>query len=388
MRFFHLSDLHIGKQLHRYNLKEDQEYVLNQILSYAGSLHPDAIVIAGDIYDKAVPSAEAVSVFDWFLTEISGIQPAIPVLIIAGNHDSADRLEFASSILGRQQIYIAGNAPEKPEDHIRKITLQDAYGKVDFYLLPFLKPSYVKGVFLPEKVHLESGVKEYQDAVRMLLEREMIDPAGRNVLVTHQFYTSGQAKTQTCDSEVFSVGGLDNIDVRILESFDYVAMGHIHSPQNVGRSKYRYCGTPLKYSVSECGQTKSLTVVTLEEKGETTVNEYPLIPLREVRKISGTLQEILEQAAGVPCYDYVSITLTDETELYRPKEQLENLYTHILEVRIDNTRTRKLLTETEEEIHLEDPLTSFRNFYQEVQGRPLSDEELDVLQSVLKKIEE
>lgn len=379
MRFFHLSDLHIGKQLHRYNLKEDQEYILNQILDWAKKEQPDAVVIAGDIYDKTVPSAEAVALFDWFLTELSALEPKLSVLMIAGNHDSAKRLEYAASILERQQIYIAGNAPEKPEDYLQKVTLTDEYGEVDFYLLPFIKPAYVRNVF-------EEAELEYQDAVQKLLERESIDWSKRNVLVTHQFYTAGAEKTRTCDSEVFSVGGLDNVDTSVLEGFDYVAMGHIHSPQKVGKSYYRYCGTPLKYSVSECDHQKSLTIVELGEGGEMEIYTHPLKPLRDVKKLAGTLHEILENAGDEKCHDYVSITLTDEGELYRPKEQLESIFSHILEIRVDNTRTRKIL-EDSEEIVLEDPLTSFNHFYQEIQGRPLSDEERNVMQEILEEID-
>lgn len=375
MRFFHLSDLHIGKQLHHYNLKEDQEHVLGQVLSYAEQLHPDAVVIAGDIYDKTVPSAEAVTVFDWFLTELTSIRPAIPVLMIAGNHDSADRLEFAASILDRQQIHIAGNAPEDPEDPIRRVVLSDENGEVGFYLLPFLKPGYVRG-----------GFADTQSAAEALLKKA--DPLERKVLVTHQFYTAGTKETKTCDSEIFSVGGTDNVDVSVLEAFDYAAMGHLHSPQQVGQERYRYCGSLLKYSVSEWEQEKSLTVVTIGEKkaegrAEITVETLPVKPLRDVRKLRGTLREVLGQTGDTVCGDYVSITLTDEVEPWQPREQLENRYTHILEIRMDNERTRRLLSETEEEIRMEDPLTSFEEFYREMQGKEMPEEEEEILRQLL-----
>lgn len=227
MKFFHLSDLHIGKQLHHYNLREDQEHILAEVLSYAASIHPDAIVIAGDIYDKSVPSAEAVSLFDEFLTALAKIEPVIPVLIISGNHDSAQRLDYASRLLGSHQIYIAGQAPEEEEDGLKKITLTDAFGEVDFWLLPFLKPGYVRKIFggeVPES---------YTAAVQGILEREKIDFSRRNVLVSHQFYTGKGQTPTTCESEVLSVGGIDNVDISVVQEFDYVALGHLHGAQRV-----------------------------------------------------------------------------------------------------------------------------------------------------------
>ena len=231
MKFFHLSDLHIGKQLHRYNLKEDQQVILKEVIDYAKELRPDAIVIAGDIYDKSVPSAEAVTIFDEFLTELSEITPVIPILIISGNHDSPDRLQYASEILRRHHIYLVGNVPEQPEEHIEKVTLQDTYGEVDFYLLPFMKPGYVRNVFV-------NNVPEtYADAVREIIKREEIDYNNkRNVLVSHQFYVGEkEGSPETCDSEVFSVGGIDNVDIGAVKEFDYVALGHLHGAQYVSR---------------------------------------------------------------------------------------------------------------------------------------------------------
>ena len=255
MKFFHLSDLHIGKQLHRYNLKEDQQVILKEVITYAKELRPDAIVIAGDIYDKSVPSAEAVNVFDEFLTDLSEITPEIPILIISGNHDSPDRLKYASEILKRHHIYLAGNVPERPEEHIEKVTLHDAYGEVDFYLLPFMKPAYVKNIFV------DGTPETYSDAVKEIIKREKIDYKDkRNVLVSHQFYVGEKAESpETCDSEVFSVGGIDNVDIGSVKEFDYVALGHLHGAQCIGKPEIRYCGTLLKYSVSESTQNKSLT---------------------------------------------------------------------------------------------------------------------------------
>lgn len=387
MRFFHLSDLHIGKQLHHYNLREDQEHILAEVISYAEKLHPDAVVIAGDIYDKSVPSGDAVTVFDDFLTRLSAVKPMIPILVIAGNHDSAQRLDYASRLLGSHQIYIAGKAPESEEDHLKKITLTDEYGKVNFYLMPFLKPGYVRGLCggeMPES---------YTAAVQAVLEREEIDPGERNVIVSHQFYTGRDSRTgeeispKTCDSELLSVGDIDNVDISVLKEFDYAALGHLHGAQKAGSENVRYCGTLLKYSVSEAGQEKTLHLVTLGAKGDpVNVEKLPLHPLRDVRRVRGELEEIISAADPEHRDDYVSVTLTDEIDPYKPKEQLQKVYSHILEVRMDNERTRKKLEFDEGEIRMEDPLDVFSDFYREMQGREMSEEETEILRFVFDKV--
>ena len=382
MKFFHLSDLHIGKQLHRYNLKEDQQVILKEVITYAKELRPDAIVIAGDIYDKSVPSAEAVNVFDEFLTDLSEITPEIPILIISGNHDSPDRLKYASEILKRHHIYLAGNVPERPEEHIEKVTLHDAYGEVNFYLLPFMKPAYVKNIFV------DGTPETYSDAVKEIIKREKIDYKDkRNVLVSHQFYVGEKAESpETCDSEVFSVGGIDNVDIGSVKEFDYIALGHLHGAQCIGKPEIRYCGTLLKYSVSESTQNKSLTVVTLKAKGEKPeIENYPLHPLRDVRKKKGTLDEIIKEAQETEKDDYISITLTDEIDPYKPKEQLERIFSHILEIRVDNQRTRTKLKEMDEELVMKDPFTSFAEFYKEMQGREMNGEEETIMKEIFDK---
>ena len=382
MKFFHLSDLHIGKQLHRYNLKEDQQVILKEVITYAKELRPDAIVIAGDIYDKSVPSAEAVNVFDEFLTDLSEITPEIPILIISGNHDSPDRLKYASEILKRHHIYLAGNVPERPEEHIEKVTLHDAYGEVDFYLLPFMKPAYVKNIFV------DGTPETYSDAVKEIIKREKIDYKDkRNVLVSHQFYVGEKAESpETCDSEVFSVGGIDNVDIGSVKEFDYVALGHLHGAQCIGKPEIRYCGTLLKYSVSESTQNKSLTVVTLKTKGEKPeIENYPLHPLRDVRKKKGTLDEIIKESRETEKDDYISITLTDKIDPYKPKEQLERIFSHILEIRVDNQRTRTKLKEMDEELVMKDPFTSFAEFYKEMQGREMNGEEETIMKEIFDK---
>ncbi|MCI8484214.1 MAG: exonuclease SbcCD subunit D [Lachnospiraceae bacterium] len=383
MRIFHLSDLHIGKQLYDYNLGESQQEVLSQIAAQAKICKPDVILICGDIFDRSVPSGEAYTIFDNFLQKLAGLTPQIPVLLIAGNHDHAQRLQYASSFLEKNQIYVSAMVPQQPEEHLKKIVLEDDEGEVNFYLLPFLKPGYVRRLF-PEGV-----VTDYGSAVQAVLEREDIDYGKRNVLLSHQFYTNQGVEPETCDSEqaVITVGGLDNIDVSVVERFDYVALGHIHGPQMVKYPHIRYCGTPLKYSVSEEHHRKSITTVTLGKKGEDVeIDVIPLLPIQEVRRERGSLQEILARANPKNCHDFVSVTLTDEKEPYRPKEQLEEVYDHILELRIDNARTRSLMEMKPEGDFTLSPMEAFRSFYQEMQGQPMNEAEEKMMEAMLERV--
>ena len=375
MKFFHLSDLHIGKQLHHYNLKEDQEYILKEVIGYAKEIKPDAIVIAGDVYDKSVPSAEAVTIFDEFLTEVAKL--SIPILLIAGNHDSAERLDYASRILRRQNIHIAGRPPEAEYEFIKKVTLEDEYGEIDFYLLPFLKPGYVRNVF-------EKSPDSYSAAVDKIVQREQIDWTRRNVLVSHQFYVGNGEVPHTCDSENISVGGIDQVDISAVKQFDYVALGHLHGAQKVAMPHIRYSGTLLKYSVSESAQKKSLHVVTIADKNrEVIVEQLPLHPVRDVRKIRGNLADLIAEALPENKNDYVSVTLTDEIDPYKPKEQLEKVYAHILEVRMDNARTRQRLMDFQGEVKLSDPMEMFAEFYKEMQGKEMTKEEREIIAEII-----
>lgn len=382
MKFFHLSDLHIGKQLHYYSLKEDQTVILDQIVEMARNLKPDAILIAGDVYDKSIPSGEAVTIFDDFLTKLSRLEPVIPILIISGNHDSAERLDYASGILNRHQIHIAGMPPRSADEFIKKVVLTDSVGEVNFYLLPFIKPGYVRNVF-------EDEIDTYDSAVRKMIEREKLDLSARNVLLSHQFYTAGSCLPSTSDSEVKTVGGLDNVDISAIQGFDYVALGHIHRPQKMGIESIRYCGSPLKYSLSECNDNKCLTQVTLGPKGEPPVIEQlPLVPIRNIREVRGLLEDILEMADGVGRDDYISVTITNEIDPYRPKEQLEEVYSHLLEVKVDNNRTRSKGEILMEVVNVSDPLEVFAQFFQSMQGRDLDEEELQLMTEIVNHAQE
>ncbi len=399
MKLFHLSDLHIGKLLCGYSLRENQERVLSRIVTYAQEEHPDAILICGDIYDKSAPSGEAYVMFDRFLEALSEIRPRIPVLIIAGNHDSPERLSYASAFLEKHSIYLSVFPPVREDEYLKKITLEDEYGPVDFYLLPFLKPGYLRPL-LPE-----GSAFSYEEAVRFLLSREKIDSGRRNVILSHQFYMAGQSEPETCDSEVAvaMAGGLDRIDISVLDAFDYAALGHLHGSQKVGRMSARYCGTPYKYSVSEERHHKAVTVVELGKKGEELQLRFlPLSGLQDVRKLRGTLEEVLaaaESAAPSPsagqssvsgvCHDFVSVTITDEQEPYRIRERLEERYDHLLELRVDNARTRARMAESgTENDPAPEPMEAFRQFYETVNHTPLPEEGERIMKRLIREIQE
>ena len=399
MKLFHLSDLHIGKLLCGYSLKENQERVLSRIVAYAQEEHPDAILICGDIYDKSAPSGEAYVMFDRFLEALSEIRPRIPVFIIAGNHDSPERLSYASAFLEKHSIYLSVFPPVREDEYLKKITLEDEYGPVDFYLLPFLKPGWLRPL-LPE-----GSAFSYEEAVRFLLSREKIDPGRRNVILSHQFYMAGQSEPETCDSEiaVAMAGGLDRIDISVLDAFDYAALGHLHGSQKVGRMSARYCGTPYKYSVSEEHHHKAVTVVELGKKGEEPQLRFlPLSGLQDVRRLRGTLDEVLaaaESAAPSPsavqpsvsgvCHDFVSVTITDEQEPYRIRERLEERYDHLLELRVDNARTRARMAESgTENDPAPEPMEAFRQFYETVNHTPLPEEGERIMKRLIREIQE
>lgn len=399
MKLFHLSDLHIGKLLCGYSLRENQERVLSRIVTYVQEEHPDAILICGDIYDKSAPSGEAYVMFDRFLEALSEIRPRIPVLIIAGNHDSPERLSYASAFLEKHSIYLSVFPPVREDEYLKKITLEDEYGPVDFYLLPFLKPGYLRPL-LPD-----GSALSYEEAVRFLLSREKIDSGRRNVILSHQFYMAGQSEPETCDSEiaVAMAGGLDRIDISVLDAFDYAALGHLHGSQKVGRMSARYCGTPYKYSVSEERHHKAVTVVELGKKGEELQLRFlPLFGLQDVRRLRGTLEEVLEAAesaapspsAGQPsvsgvCHDFVSVTITDEQEPYRIRERLEERYDHLLELRVDNARTRARMAESgTENDPAPEPMEAFRQFYETVNHTPLPEEGERIMKRLIREIQE
>lgn len=383
MKLFHISDLHIGKQLHYYNLKDLQIEILCQIVEMAKEHRPDVILIAGDIYDKSIPSGEAYEIFDKFLNGLADITPSIPVLIIAGNHDNAMRLKFASSFLEKNNIHISVLPPQNKEEYLKKITLHDQYGTVNFYMLPFTKPSYVRNLFE------EGTTEDYNSAVKAVIERENIDITERNVLIAHQFFISDTTEPEKCDSEAtyISVGGIDSVNIDCIRIFDYVALGHIHGAQCIGENYIRYSGTPLKYSVSEEHHHKGITVVTLGKKN--TPPEYNQIPLctsHDVRSITGTLGQVIAEATNENRSDYVSITLTDEEGLYRPKDQLDEHYDNILEVKIENKRTQSRLENVKDIEEILYPIDAFLEFYQIINNQPASAVEEELMTEIISEI--
>lgn len=384
MKFFHLSDLHIGKTLNGYNLAKNQELVLGQIIHYAKKERPDAILICGDVYDRSVPSGEAYTMFDSFLTALSEIEPKIPVMIIAGNHDSPQRLAYAEQFLEKHKIYISVLPPMTDEEYMKKIILADAHGPVHFYFLPFTKPGYLRGM-------TDARTESYESAIEYLIEREHIDKNKRNILLSHQFYTGQGQEMELCESEqsVIMAGGLDKISCEVVKDFDYVALGHLHGKQQAGYEYIRYCGTPYKYSISEEKHNKSITVVIMGKKGETVQLEYlPLTGSQDVRKIKGTFAEVLAQATEHNCHDYVSITITDEEEPYHFREKLKEVYDHLLEVRVDNTRTREKMSDTVLETTCLSPMEAFSLFYETVHHTSMNEEEQSVMAKIINKIQE
>ena len=373
MKFIHLSDLHLGKRVFDFNLSEDQKYILKEILEVIDSETPDAVLIVGDIYDKNVPSTEAVEILDDFLFQLS--QRNLQVFLISGNHDSPERLAFASRIISSTGIHMSPVYNGKVEPTV----LTDEHGPVNVYLLPFVKPAHVRRLFPDMKI------ESYDDALRVAVGALDIDLSSRNILVTHQFVT-GAVRS---DSEEISVGGTDNIDASVFDGFDYVALGHIHGPQNIGSERIRYCGTPLKYSFSEAKHEKSVTVIDLEEKGNLSVRTVPLHPLRDLREIEGTYEELTYRPnyEGTKTEDYLHITLTDEDDIPDAIGKLRLIYPYLMSLDYNNSRTRSAgaLSDLENVDH-KSPLVLFEEFYEQQNGRAMSDEQKNLAREIMENI--
>ena len=373
MKLIHLSDLHIGKRVNEISMLEDQEYILLQILQIIDDEKADAVLICGDVYDKSVPSAEAVTLFDDFLCRLA--QRKIPVLIISGNHDSPERLAFGNRLLELGGIHIS----PVYDGQTRSVTLTDEHGEAVFWLLPFIKPTHVK------RFYPEDGIETYTDAVRVALEKMPVDTSKRNILLTHQFVTG----SVTCDSEELSVGGSDNVDAAVLEAFDYVALGHIHGPQNIGSNRIRYCGTPLKYSFSESAHHKSVTLVNLGAKGSLELQLRPLQPRRDLRQLRGSFAQLTDKGfyQGTATHDYLHIILTDEEDVPEAVGQLRVIYPNLMKLSYDNTRTRTNQTvDGAEDVQRKSPLELFDELYQLQNNQPMSERQrsftLELIESI------
>ena len=374
MKFLHLSDLHLGKRVNEVSMLDDQDYILHQILEITDAEHPDAVVIAGDVYDKSVPSGEAITLFDWFLVALA--KRSIPVLLISGNHDSPERLAFGNRLLDASGIHIS----PVYDGQIHPVILQDEHGPVHFWLLPFIKPAHVKRFFPDEPI------ESYTDACRAAIAQMNVDFSARNVLVTHQFVTGAS----TCESEELSVGGTDNVDASVFDGFDYVALGHIHGPQNMDSGRIRYCGSPLKYSFSEAAQQKSVTVAELKEKGTLEIHTVPLIPRRDMVELKGSYQQLtLREFYENTTYqeDYTHITLTDEEDIPDAVAKLRAVYHNLMKLDYDNTRTRhSAAISGAENVETRSPIDLFAEFYELQNGLPMSAEQTELVASLIEKI--
>ncbi|MBM6895928.1 exonuclease SbcCD subunit D [Pseudoflavonifractor capillosus] len=374
MKFIHLSDLHLGKRVNEFSMIQDQRYMLEQILSIIRAEQPQGVLIAGDVYDKAVPTAEAVGLLDEFLVRLA--QERLQVFLISGNHDSPERLAFGGRLMEHSGIHIS----PVYDGHTAVYTLEDAYGPVRVYLLPFVKPAHVRRYF-PQR-----EIDSYTDGVRTAIEAMGVDEDVRNVLVTHQFVTGATR----CDSEECSVGGSDNVDVSVFDSFDYVALGHLHGPQSVGRAEVRYCGTPLKYSFSEAKHEKSVTVVEMEAKGTIHIRTVPLTPMRDLVELRGSYDQLslreFYQKGGYQ-QDYVHITLTDEEDIPDGLGKLRIIYPYLMKLDYDNQRTRsQQQVEGTENVERKSPLELLEEFYQVQNGQPMGEQQREFARGLVESI--
>lgn len=377
MKLMHLADLHLGKRVNGFSMMEDQEYILNRILEIMEEEQPDGLLIAGDVYDKTIPPAEAVRLMDDFLTAVAAKH--VPVFLISGNHDSAERVAFGHQLMQGSGIWIS----PVYDGTIRHHTLEDRWGEVNIYLIPFLRPSVVRS-FFPDV-----EIEDYTDALRTIIEDLQVDTSRRNVVLAHQFVTAAGALPETCDSEQLSVGGLDRVDGSVFSPFDYTALGHLHGPQRVGSETIRYAGSPLKYSFSELHQKKSVTVVELRAKGETEIRQIPLQPRREMTELRGTFEEILEEARkkGEPQTDYYHMILTDETDVVDALSRLREYYPNIMLLDYDNRRTRSQ-KEVEQLDRVEErtPGELFAALYEQQNGQEMDSDRKEYLDGLIREI--
>lgn len=373
MKLIHLSDLHLGKRVNEYSMLEDQEYILKKIINIVDAEAPDGVIIAGDVYDKSVPSAEAVQLFDDFLVKLS--ERNLEVFVISGNHDSPERISFGSRIMDAKGIHIS----PVYDGTVKPFSMRDKYGIVEVYLLPFIKPAHVRRF-------CEEEIATYTDAIQFAISKMNVNPDNRNILVTHQFVT-GSSRS---DSEEISVGGTDNVDAKVFEPFDYVALGHIHSPQNCGSKAIRYCGTPLKYSFSEAKDKKSVTIVELAEKGNVSYRTVDLVPKHDLVELKRTYQELTLKSfyenTNWP-EDYTHITLTDEEDVPDAIGKLRTVYHRLMKLDYDNKRTRSNMEiSTVSDVETKSPVDLFADFYELQNNQPMSNEQTEFMRNLIEKI--
>ena len=372
MKFIHLSDLHIGKRIGEFPMDDEQRYILSEILGITEKEKPDCVIIAGDVYDRTIPSTEAVKIFDDFLVSLA--EKNTEVFIISGNHDSPERLSFGGRLMDSKGVHIS----KVYDGNVAPFRVKDGYGEVNIYLLPFVKPVNVRQIFKEEEI------LTYTDAVRTAVEHMNIDLSARNILVTHQFVTGALRS----ESEDISVGGTDNVDTSVFDGIDYVALGHLHRPQNVISERIRYCGTPLKYSFSESRDIKSLTIGELREKGDLRIRTCPLVPEHDMVELRGSFEE-LRNVCEKKSYqnDYIHITLTDEEEIPDAVSRLRSTYMNILKLDYDNARTRSSFVISEApDSKINDPAQMFAELFELQNGRAMSDEQAELIKEMIEKI--
>ena len=380
MKFLHLADLHLGKILQEQSLIEDQEYMLKQIIGTIERENIETVLISGDVYDRSVPPAEAVNLLDSFLkTLIKELK--IKVFIIAGNHDSKDRLAFGSKIFEDEGLYIES----KYNGDLRKVELQDEYGKLNIYMLPFVKPIEVKQFF---KEDLENN---YNTAINKIIAKEKIDVEERNIILVHQFVTAGMVEPERTESEVLSLGGIENVDVSNFECFDYVAIGHVHRPQKIGRDTARYAGTMLKYSFSEINHNKTIPIIELKDKGDININLVQLNPLRDMREIKGPIEELIKQE-NYECgntNDYIKAVITNVEPVYDAIGQIRRIYPNTLKLEIRNSKT--ISNVEEQNINLENvkkktELELFADFYKAQNNADLDEKRTEIIKNIISEV--
>ena len=372
MKFIHISDLHIGKKLNEFSLAEDQRHILGEILKIADTERPDCVFIAGDIYDKSMPSGEAVEMFDAFLYELTLLNTNI--FIISGNHDSPERISFGARLMQSSRVFIA----PVYDGTVYKHSLKDSFGLINIYLLPFVTPRQVRRFY-------DAETESYNDAVKTAISEIPDDESERNVILTHQFVTGAVQS----DSEDISVGGTDNIDASLFDKFDYVALGHIHRPQSVLRDTVRYCGTPLKYSFSEASHQKSVTLGLMNEKGNIALSYIPLTPLHDMREIRGTYEEVTDKRnyGDLPTDDYIHITLTDEFDVPDALFKLRTIYPNLMKLDYDNKRTQSSGELTlDDTVERRSPLQIFCDFYKQRMGNDMNDTQRNFCEKIMTEI--
>lgn len=373
MKFIHLADLHIGKRVNEFSMIEDQEYILLKILNIIDEQKPDAVLISGDVYDKPVPSAQAVELFDWFINSLASRH--ITAFIISGNHDSAQRMAFASKLIDTTGIHFS---PAFDGD-IKPFVMNDEYGRVNIYMLPFIKPIDVR-----VKYGIEENIS-YSDAVETAISHMNINTHERNIILSHQFVTGADR----CDSEDISVGGTDGVSAEVYNPFDYAALGHLHSPQSAGRDTVRYAGTPLKYSFSEINHNKSVTVVEMRTKGDVDIKTISLVPKRDMAEIKGSYDEIMQKSyyEKLNTDNYYHIILTDENDIPDALSKLRNVYKNIMKLDYDNTRTRSISSvNAKDDVQKKNPVELAGELYLMQNGAELSSEQLQYLRKTAEKI--